>query len=400
MLPDGWTQETLGSLATLERGRFSARPRNDPKYFGGEVPFVQTGDVANAGRNLSSYSQTLNSAGLSVSKMFPVETILITIAANIGATAITTFPVACPDSLVGIRAHAGKADTAWLKYSLDFCQASLDSQAGQNAQKNINLQVLEPLKLHVPPLCEQQRIGALLSTWDAAIDAAERFFSNSRRRKLALMHTLLIEQRFSRKRASPFVRQHAAEIFTPISIRRNDDVELLSVTQDHGVIPRRLLDRKVVMPEGSTDTYKLVEPGDFIISLRSFEGGLEYSRFRGLVSPAYTVLRAKVPIHDDFYRHYFKSTDFIGRLAVAVIGIRDGKQISYDDFAFLKIPVPAIEEQRTIAAILDDAEREMSLLAAQIESLRLEKLALMDDLLTGKRRVHAFGTMLSAVDLP
>jgi len=108
--------------------------------------------------------------------------------------------------------------------------------------------------------------------------------------------------------------------------------------QDVGVVPRSSLDRKVVMPEGSTDGYKLVEPGDFVISLRSFEGGLEYSRFRGLVSPAYTVLKPAKPIVDDFYRHYFKSQEFIGRLAVAVIGIRDGKQISYDDFEFLKLP--------------------------------------------------------------
>jgi type I restriction enzyme, S subunit len=100
------------------------------------------------------------------------------------------------------------------------------------------------------------------------------------------------------------------------------------------------------MPDGDTEGYKLVTPGNFIISLRSFQGGLEYSNYRGLVSPAYTVIEPIIRILDDFYRQYFKSYDFIGHLAVAVIGIRDGKQISYSDFSFLKLPYPPIEEQQ------------------------------------------------------
>src|SRR5690606_11710191 len=107
--------------------------------------------------------------------------------------------------------------------------------------------------------------------------------------------------------------------------------------------------RRVVMPDGSTQGYKLVVPGNFIISLRSFQGGLEYSSYRGLVSPAYTVLEPIQSIDDEFYKQYYKSYDFIGHLAVAVIGIRDGKQISYEDFSFLKLPYPSLEEQQKIA---------------------------------------------------
>lgn len=141
------------------------------------------------------------------------------------------------------------------------------------------------------------------------------------------------------------------------------------------------------MPEGSTDAYKLVEPGDFVISLRSFEGGLEYSNYRGLVSPAYTVLKAKMPIVNDFYRHYFKSQDFIGRLAVAVIGIRDGKQISYEDFEFLKLPSPSLSEQQAIASVLNSAECAVKSQESYLRLLQQEKAALMTQLLTGKRRV-------------
>src|SRR5690606_8395179 len=79
---DDWEETTLENLAEVERGKFSVRPRNDPRYFGGEMPFVQTGDVAGSDMYLKGYSQTLNADGIKVSKVFPADTILITIAAN------------------------------------------------------------------------------------------------------------------------------------------------------------------------------------------------------------------------------------------------------------------------------------------------------------------------------
>ena len=114
------------------------------------IPFVQTGDIAAAKTFLTSYSQTLNEDGLSVSRLFPKDTILITIAANIGDTAITSFDVACPDSLVAIQPN-NDTDCFWLNCFLETCKEELDGKATQNAQKNINLQVLKPLAVLTPP---------------------------------------------------------------------------------------------------------------------------------------------------------------------------------------------------------------------------------------------------------
>lgn len=259
--------------------------------------------------------------------------------------------------------------------------------AGTNIS-NLSQEILNRVQIKIPELEEQSHITKFIKVWDLAISTAERLLANTRRQKDALSLVFAWGGRPSNGRSGEVIRRHASDLFAPVSIRRNENAELLSVTQEQGVIPRRLLDRRVVMPEGATDSYKLVEPGDFVISLRSFEGGLEYSKYRGIVSPAYTVLRAKNPICDDFYRHYFKSKDFISRLSVAVIGIRDGKQISYDDFAFLKIPSPPIEVQKKVADVLNDAEHEIELLANHLEALKAEKRALMVDLLTGKRRVR------------
>ena len=392
MVPNGWEVKKLEELASVDRGKFSARPRNDPQYYGGDIPFVQTGDIAEAKTYLNKYSQTLNEKGLEVSRLFPKDTILITIAANIGDTAITKFDVACPDSLVAIQANKNN-NHIWLHYFLETCKSELDRQATQNAQKNINLQVLRPLKILTPPLPEQQKIAKILTTWDKAIDTTERLIDNSKRQKKALMQQLLTgKKRLLDDNGERFEGEwdwlRASEIFKPISKKNNSaNEELLSVTQDRGVLPRSILERRVVMPDGSTKGYKLVEKGNFIISLRSFQGGLEYSYFRGLVSPAYTVLEPIVEINDEFYKHYYKSYDFIGHLAVAVIGIRDGKQISYTDFSFLRLPYPPLKEQQKIAAVLTNADKEINLLEQQLTDLQQEKKALMQVLLTGKKRV-------------
>ena len=180
----------------------------------------------------------------------------------------------------------------------------------------------------------------------------------------------------------------AGEIFKSITIKGFENEELLSATQDRGIIPRSMLEGRVTMPEGTTAGYKLVEPGDFVISLRSFQGGLEYSYYRGIVSPAYIVLKPKKAINDEFYKQYYKSYEFIGRLATAVIGIRDGKQVSYDDFCVVKIPYPTIEEQTAIAQVLQAANKEVQVLRSKLDKLKEQKKGLMQVLLTGKKRLE------------
>ena len=108
----------LDSVATLSRGRFSHRPRNDPKFYGGKYPFIQTGDIVNASENHGGikYTQTLNEEGLNVSKLFKSDVLLITIAANIGDTAILKYPACFPDSIVAIKPKEDRLSLDYLNY--------------------------------------------------------------------------------------------------------------------------------------------------------------------------------------------------------------------------------------------------------------------------------------------
>ncbi|MCR9586701.1 restriction endonuclease subunit S [Vibrio alginolyticus] len=190
-VPKCWLKVSLENIASVERGKFSARPRNDPKYFGGNIPFVQTGDVVNAQLYVESYSQTLNELGLTVSKIFPTETILITIAANIGDVAITQFPLACPDSLVGIQAKKDICDSLWLFFFMQTQKSELDSKATKSAQKNINLQVLKPLTVFLPPLEEQEFIAEILLASEKKIALLKQQKAETQQLKKGLMQKLL-----------------------------------------------------------------------------------------------------------------------------------------------------------------------------------------------------------------
>jgi type I restriction enzyme S subunit len=298
--------------------------------------------------------------------------------------------VAFASYLVRLVVNKAMIVTAFLNHWLNsyWAQTAIKRIATRAiSQANINpTEFKKHCLVPLPPLLEQTAISDLLSTWDAAIERTERLIVVKEKRFSGLIKSLLSDK------CGAWQHLRADKIFASISAKCNTDAELLSVTQDRGVIPRTMLEGRVMSPEGSTDSYKLIKEGDFAISLRSFQGGIEYSRYQGLISPAYTVLRPKLKINNDFYRHFFKSYLFIEKyLNIAVIGIRDGKQISIPDFITVKIPFPPLETQKSIAEILNTAQQEIDLLRKQTDAYRKQKCALMKKLLTGQWRVNTEG---------
>ena len=129
---------------------------------------------------------------------------------------------------------------------------------------------------------------------------------------------------------------------------------MLSPTQKYGVVPQSQLEGVVQVKEDTDlQMFKTIHKGDFVISLRSFQGGFEYSLYEGVCSPAYQVFYPITPICDLYYRYLFKSQSFISKMNNLTVGIREGKNIQYIDFANSQIPVPPIAEQERIAAFLD-----------------------------------------------
>ena len=157
----------LGNVAMLERGRFSPRPRNDPRYYGGTHPFIQTGDIANCNHRLFRYKQTLNDLGTTVSKKFGVGTIVIAIVgATIGATAILEIEVYAPDSVIGITVDTTQYNNVFMETLLQFWQPELLRIAPESARANINLSILQGIPIVDVSLELQEQFAAFVEQTD------------------------------------------------------------------------------------------------------------------------------------------------------------------------------------------------------------------------------------------
>ena len=169
----GLPEATLPDLGEFGRGVSKHRPRNDIKLLGGKYPLIQTGDVANAGLYITSYSSTYSELGLKQSKMWDKGTLCITIAANIAKTAILEFDACFPDSVVGFIANE-RTNNIFVHYWFSFFQAILESQAPESAQKNINLKILSELKVIVPEKRKQDQFASFVKLTDKS-EFVERF---------------------------------------------------------------------------------------------------------------------------------------------------------------------------------------------------------------------------------
>ena len=166
-------EATLPNLGKFGRGVSKHRPRNDIKLLGGKYPLIQTGDVANAGLYITSYSSTYSELGLKQSKMWEKGTLCITIAANIAKTAILEFDACFPDSVVGFIGNE-RTNNIFIHYWFSFFQAILESQAPESAQKNINLKTLSELKVIVPEKKKQDEFASFVEATDKSKVAVQK----------------------------------------------------------------------------------------------------------------------------------------------------------------------------------------------------------------------------------
>jgi restriction endonuclease S subunit len=165
-----WETLKLEDVCEIKRGRFSHRPRNAPQFYGGKYPFLQTGDVVRANGGAASHTQTLNELGLKVSKLFQPPIVLITIAANIGDTALLTYPACFTDSVVGLTPNE-RILPKFLEFAMRGKKEYLNALAPQAAQKNITVEVLREVEIPLPPLAEQRRLVAELDAEAAQMEA-------------------------------------------------------------------------------------------------------------------------------------------------------------------------------------------------------------------------------------
>ena len=193
----------------------------------------------------------------------------------------------------------------------------------------------------------------------------------------------------------------AEELFQNVTDKNHPDETVLTIIQGKGTLPREQAGRNIHYDDASLSNYKKVEQGDFIIHLRSFEGGLEMANEAGIVSPAYTILRCKRPHSSLFYDAYFHTDEFINHnLSKSVEGIRDGRQISYEAFKWLGIPYCEPTEQEKISNLFAALNERIAKQRDLIEALKKYKRGLSNSLFDrlsagSESRLCIFGDMMT-----
>lgn len=175
---DGWSELSLEDVSLdFGRGKSKHRPRNDESLYRGKYPFIQTGDVRNCEHRITTYSKTYNDKGLAQSKLWPKDTICITIAANIAETGIMDFEGCFPDSIIGIVADPKKSTVRYVEYLLQSFRTLLQSKGQGSAQDNINLGTFESLKFPFPDLATQEKIVSSLDLLMTSVQKLEQIYT-------------------------------------------------------------------------------------------------------------------------------------------------------------------------------------------------------------------------------
>ena len=278
-------------------------------------------------------------------------------------------------------------DPLYLHYSLQNTRVrkqTITLGAGSGQHYNIGQEGLAQIKAVFPCLEEQQRISDLVFSVDKVIAQSEAEVQNLEQQKKAVMQKIFSQEvRFKREDGTDYPEweeKPMSEVFTEIIEKNRPDLPVLSILQGQGTVFRDSSDRNIMYDKKSTVNYKAMKKGDFIIHLRTFEGGLECATLDGISSPAYKILRTDKLI-PEAYKAYFRSRQFIeGRLAIAVTGVRDGKNIEMSTFWEILVPIACLEEQQKIADFLSAYDEVISYAKQELDKWKELKKGLLQQM--------------------
>ncbi len=398
MLPKSWRRSTLGEIARITSGGTPDRSR--PDYWGGDVPWVTTGEIQF--NTITDTVEKITTAGLqnSSAKLFPPGTLLMAMygqGKTRGQLAKLEIEAATNQNSAAILLNDG--------YDPDFYFHFLSSQyenirdfGHSGGVSHLNAGLLKQVAVPVAPIREQRRIAQILSTWDQAIASTERLLANSQRCSRDLMVSMLSGHRRFPGFSDKWRYVDFDAVFERVARKNNtQNTNVLTISGEHGLISQRDYFNKSVA-SANLSGYTLLHRYDFAYN-KSYSTGYPMGAIKpllaydaGVVSSLYLCfkLRDGVDADFDFFRHYFEG----GLLNREIEGIaQEGARnhgllnVSVTDFFKLQLHIPSAPEQRRIAEVINVARAEEARLQAQVQALRQEKAALMSQLLTGKRRV-------------
>lgn len=289
-------------------------------------------------------------------------------------------------------------DNNTMLYSFDkkvwdtyFCQSyfetiDLASLVQVGSLPSYNASMVGEVNVSLPDIDEQKALGAYFQHLDSLIQSTTKEIESLKQVKAASLQSMFPQEGETTPRVrfkgfeGEWEKVRASNVFKTFNEKNRPDLPVLSATQDRGMVTRESIGYNIFHDKSNEATYKHILPGQFIIHLRSFQGGFAHSSIEGIASPAYTIMefKDKTRHFDLYWKYIFVSKEFIKRLELITYGIRDGRSISFEEFSEMYFTVPSYEEQKKIASYITTLDRQITLQIQRLEKLKQIKAACLD----------------------
>ena len=379
--PDPWEQRKLSEIGEVITG--STPSTQHPEYYSEDgIPWVTPTDITE--NVVSDTPRKLSSLGAKVGRVVPAETILVTCIASIGKNTMLANTGSFNQQINGLVPNKQKFDPYFLLTESYHWSVKMKREAAAGTMQIVNKNEFSAIETFVPGLPEQRAIGNYFRDIDNLITLHERKLE-----KLILIKKSMLEKMFPREGSdvpeirfsgftAPWEHRKLGDIFEEYSEKDHPELPALTIIQGGGTIRRDESDRSLQYDKSSRANYKMVNEGDFIVHLRSFEGGLEMATTLGIISPAYHTFHGEGS-DSRFYYSYFRSPKFIDQdLKPHVYGIRDGRSIDIEGMKTIEIPWTSFDEQKAIGDFIDSLDNLITLHQRKLEKLKTLKKSMLE----------------------
>ena len=335
-----WEKCVLGDYGKVVTG--NTPPTKDiENYENGTYLWASPADLGTH-KLISETKTKLSSKGFTKTRPLSKGSVFVTcIGSTIGKTGMATREMSTNQQINSIVVNENN-DNEFVYYVVQSAFPHYLSSIAVQAVPIISKSSFELLPSKRPSLQEQNKIGKFLSLLDERISTQHRLIEDLKKFKCAI-----VEKLYSEIQGKEYSYRQLFEIIN----ERNSRLEysnVLSASQEKGMVNREDLNLDIKFELSNINTYKIVREGDYVIHLRSFQGGFAFSNMVGVCSPAYTIMRPKKLLEYGYLSYYFTSRKFIKSLIIVTYGIRDGRSINVDEWLDMKNIIPSKEQQQHI----------------------------------------------------
>lgn len=385
-----WEQRKLGELAEIVGGGTPSTSVNS--YWDGDIDWYAPAEIGEQ-IYLESSQRKITEEGLNKSsaKILPIGTVLFTSRAGIGKTAILQKEGCTNQGFQSIVPNKEKLDSYFIFTRSEELKRYGETVGAGSTFVEVSGKQMANMELMMPKtMPEQQQIGEFFTNLDNLITLHQRKCDDTKELKKYMLQKMFPKngEKFPEIRFKGFTeaweQRKLGEVFKEYSEKNHTELPALTIIQGGGTVKREESDRNLMYDESNLSNYKMVRKDDFIVHLRSFEGGLEKSLLDGIISPAYHTFHSDVA-DSRFYYPYFRSHEFIKhKLVPHIYGIRDGRSIDIAGMKTIEIPYTSIEEQRKIGDYLESLDHLITLHQRKCDTLKELKKYMLQNMFPKK----------------